>query len=138
MGYWKERLIEAAESGLVVEAADDKFVCAECVRDESLRDVVAESVADDTCTFCGATSDEGVAAPLEALVDHIAQCMRLHYEDAANALPHESAEGGYQGPSLDTWDVLDEIGAGERRFRWARRPLQSDPRLLREDDLVPS
>jgi hypothetical protein len=110
MGYWKERLLEASEGGLVAGAADDKSVCADCFRDESLRAVVADAIGDETCSFCGATSEDGVAAPLEAVVDHVSQCIHQHYEDAANSLPYESAEGGYQGPALDTWEVLDEMG----------------------------
>ena len=110
MGYWKERLIEESESGLVAGAADDKFVCADCFRDTSLRNVVTDAIASEACTFCGATCDDGIAAPLEALVDHISQCVHRHYEDAANSLPYDSAEGGYQWSTLDTWEVLDAMG----------------------------
>ncbi len=32
------------------------------------------------------------------------------YEDAANSVPYDSREGGYQLPTLDTNEVLYELG----------------------------
>jgi hypothetical protein len=33
-------------------------------------------------------------------------CLKAEYDDAANWLPYESAEGGYQGTTWDTYDLL--------------------------------
>jgi len=114
MGGAKRQWMEDAESGLNAGAMVGKFVCAECFTDSSIQRVVEGAIASDVCTFCGAQSDEGIAAPLETVMQHVVQCLRLHYDDPANCLPHDSAEGGYQvGVTFDSWEVLDEVGMGD-------------------------
>ena len=38
--------------------------------------------------------------------------IEMEYEDPANSVGYETAEGGYQLPTTDTWDLLDELGLG--------------------------
>jgi hypothetical protein len=113
MGYWKERLQDASESRLILGATKELHVCAACFEDESLRAVVAGAISNEACSFCDSASTDGIAAPLEAVVEHISACISEYYEDPAESLPYETAEGGYQGRTLDTWEVLDEMGLEE-------------------------
>jgi hypothetical protein len=38
--------------------------------------------------------------------------IEMEYEDPANSVGYETAEGGYQLATTDTWDLLDELGLG--------------------------
>jgi hypothetical protein len=56
-------------------------------------------------------SSEPIAAPLDEVIQHIKNCLHMHYDDPANAgLPWESAEGGYQGAIYDTDEVFEALG----------------------------
>jgi hypothetical protein len=110
MGFHKEQLIRAADRKLTPGATDGKYVCADCFDDDALQRVVSKNIGSEVCSFCGAQSDDGIAAPLEVVMEHFSQCILRYYDDAANCLLFESAEGGYQGTTFDRWDLLDEIG----------------------------
>jgi hypothetical protein len=87
------------------------FVCGECFNDEGLKDFCRNHAESTECDFCGATSDEPIAAPMDEVVEHIGACVHQYYDDPANAgLPYESAEGGWQGTTYSTDEVFDELG----------------------------
>ena len=113
MGYWKNRLVAEGESGLNAGAADGQFVCADCFTDPALQQVAQEAAESLSCTFCGVEADWAIAAPLDAVMEHISQCLLQLYEDAANGMGYDGAEGGYQGETFDTWDLLDRIGMSD-------------------------
>ena len=46
------------------------------------------------------------------LIPHIRERIEMEYEDPANSVGYETAEGGYQLATTDTWDLLDELGLG--------------------------
>jgi hypothetical protein len=89
-------------------AASD-YVCAKCFNDEGLRQFVKNHAESEDCDFCGATADEPIAAPLDEVIEHIGHCIGAHYDDPANRLPYESAEGGYQGATYSTDDVFEAL-----------------------------
>jgi HEPN superfamily RES-like protein/RES domain-containing protein len=109
MGREKNRWIELGDAGPRTRAAE-KFVCMECFTDPSLKSVVEDAVESKVCTFCGRQSDEEIAAPLESIAEHVLDCLHQHYDEAANCLPFESAEGGYQGETFDADGVLYDAG----------------------------
>jgi hypothetical protein len=88
---------------------DDEFVCAACIADPGIAGFIASTAKDDTCTFCGASSKEPIAAPLSSVIEYMERCIGGHYEDPANSLGHDSGEGGYQGETYST----DELLSGE-------------------------
>lgn len=88
-----------------MKASQELYVCADCFEDEALRAVIDWSES-DTCDFCGARSSEPIAAPLHEVAAYIKECLQAEYDDPANWLPYESAEGGYQGSTYDTHDLL--------------------------------
>jgi hypothetical protein len=89
---------------------DDEYVCADCFSDDGLKDFIAGYAESRECSFCGASADEPIAAPMRDVIDHVARCIGQHYDDPANTLPYESAEGGYQGTTYTTDEVFDEVG----------------------------
>jgi len=123
MGYWKNRMIEANESGLDAEAADGKFVCANCFTDPALQNVAQHAAMSNACSFCEEEADEAIAVRLEVVMEHINQCLLQLYEDPAVGMGYNGAEGGYQGDHFDSWDFLKRIGMSDYLTEEAEGPL---------------
>jgi hypothetical protein len=93
------------------ESASDEFVCGDCFGDDGLREFCANHAVSKKCDFCGATGSEPIAASLDEVIEHISGCVHMYFDDPANAgLPYESAEGGYQGTTYETYEVFEELG----------------------------
>ena len=41
---------------------------------------------------------------------HMRERIEVEYEDAANSIPYDSGEGGYQLATMDGYDILEEVG----------------------------
>jgi RES domain-containing protein len=103
VGLAKHELIEEQERGW--SAPDDKFVCPECVDDAYLREFILNHVADTTCSYCGRTENEDIAAPLEELMRPIAGAVGYHYNDPTDAgVPWDEGEFAIEPKSTE--DVL--------------------------------
>ena len=143
------------EGGLNLFAAEGKFVCADCFSDDSLRSAVRGAVCATQCDFCGmAAHANPIAAPLDDVVRIdvvriINDCILQHYDDAAACLPYDGREGGYQGWTVDTWDLVEEIGLEEalaedaddllgtiRSALGERTWCERDPGLLRGHEVL--
>ena len=91
--------------------SESEFVCGSCFGDDGLQEFCANHAESKECDFCGATSLEPIAAPIDEVIEHISRCVYEHFDDPANAgLPYESAEGGYQGTTYFTYEVFEELG----------------------------
>jgi hypothetical protein len=88
------------------------YVCAECIRERWLAAYIKANADQNECDFCGETSDDPIAIELGDIIDHIRERIECIYEDPANSVGYESAEGGYQLSTIDTYEVLDEVGLG--------------------------
>ena len=65
----------------------------------------------DECSYCSSSSCLPIAAPIYDVADHFIACLCQEYDDAANQLGWDGAEGGYQGEYWDSYDlILDVIG----------------------------
>jgi len=98
------------------EAANGpEFMCARCIDDADLRAIIRANATSHECSFCGRSSaSRPIAAEAEAVVQLIADYIGQEYEDAAEMVPYESAEGGYQADTKSTDDILRwEIGLEE-------------------------
>jgi len=101
--------------GAKTQAADrlinmSEFVCKECFSDEGIRAFIVDGRESSCCDFCGAKSDYDIAAPLEDVLNFIKESIEREYDDAANWLPYESAEGGYLGVTYDGDDFVHMFG----------------------------
>jgi hypothetical protein len=99
MGGAKEQLEKGARINV-----EGKYVCAAHFEDPDLADFSnSHAEAGRECSFC----EKKPAAPLEDVVALIEQGIGTLFEDAAGVLAWDGREGGYQGPTYDTRDVLD-------------------------------
>lgn len=87
----------------------DDVICEECVGDVDLRSCVAGYDGEPGCSFCGLS--DAPTMPLAELLEFMTERIREFYDLAAENLPYESAEGGYQGwTALPFEIVFDEWG----------------------------
>jgi hypothetical protein len=93
-----------------------KYVCADCFDEEYLKRVVRDNAAVSTCSYCGLTGEEVtgeegalIAAPLDSVMEVIAEGLQSEWNNADDeGIPFESAEGGYQARTLDSYDLVWE------------------------------
>lgn len=90
---------------------DDKYVCAKCIADDALGRIVTSNACSKKCTYCGCQAQEPIAADLDIVTKHIAECITRVYTDPVEELPWDGREGGYQaGTVYNLWELLEEIG----------------------------
>ena len=97
------------------EEYSDTRICRECVEEPDLRDYIAAADGEPGCSFCN-EDDAPTCAFLEFMA-HVRACIDGEYDSAANWLPWEGREGGWQaGRVWDTWDlIVDELEIGFAR-----------------------
>lgn len=106
MGLMKRLYEEMTESGMNLFSAQGKWVCSGCFRDYAIKQFIQDNADATECSFCEATGTEPVAASLVKVARFIHARLCHFYDDAAEWLPYETAEGGYQGSTYDTWDII--------------------------------
>lgn len=108
MGGAKAAWLEAQERGW--DSVDGKYVCAECFEDEAIKAVISQNAEERECSYCGRSSkSKPIAASMNCVMEEIYFGIRQEWGDPDNeGVPWESAEGGYQGNVIDSWDLLRE------------------------------
>ena len=87
-----------------------EYVCASCIGEDALKEFIEGSASESFCSFCDESYDEDYSIPIDYLIDYMRECVSREYDDPANWLPYESAEGGYQGVTFGAYDlILDEL-----------------------------
>lgn len=111
MGRAKEWQLQKWERGY--EEAEGA-ICAECVTDAALKCWVIENSSETRCRFCGANSDEPIAACFDEFVGIVLTGVRFDWNHPDDeGILYISAEGGYQASVSDTWDVLSDYDISE-------------------------
>jgi HEPN/RES N-terminal domain 1 len=87
----------------------DEFVCDKCIDDIGIASFIKQNAESKTCSFCNRRSPRPIAAPLADVIEYIESCVSGPYEDPANSMAFESAEGGYQGTTYSTDELLSEV-----------------------------
>lgn len=109
-------------------ASTGKQICRACAGEVALADVIGELADDEVaCSYC----DRAPAGPLDELIAHMLEAIRLEHRPASEeSPPWESREGGYQARAYDVRDLL---------FYELREDFGS-PEVLRdiEDALIPN
>lgn len=113
MGYWKE--LSSGGQDCEYSLREDFYVCPRCVTDQYLASLLAASLEDEPCSYCGAAK----AASISLICEEIREYIMVNYVDPAEELPYEGREGGYQGDvlgtsqivayELDSWTDCDEL-----------------------------
>ncbi len=107
MGRAKNDDMEQYERGWY--SIGNKFVCKNCFSDDELTNFVLSHATSKHCDYCGRNYDEFVVAPIDEIMELIADSIYSEWTDPNEELLYKSAEGGYQGDVLDTYDLLCEI-----------------------------
>jgi hypothetical protein len=113
MGRHKDWLIEQEDRGWW--DGPDTHVCGNCFDDALLSEIARDNAEAFECDYCGATADESgnpespIAAPFKTLMEVIAHGLYKEWNGAdSEGIPYESREGGYQFPTIDTWDLVSD------------------------------
>lgn len=86
----------------------DTPVCAGCIDDADIQALIVDCDGEPGCAYC--EQDDFPTAPLGVVADRVRECIEANYGRAAEQLPYESAEGGYQGRTWNTFEILyDEL-----------------------------
>lgn len=107
MGRAKEFYMRQMEQGWSSVGA--KWVCAKCFEDETIREFMAERATQKRCSYCRRFSRNALAAHMDEVLEFIAEGINYEYEDAANSVHWESAEGGSTLATMDSWDLLEAV-----------------------------
>jgi HEPN/RES N-terminal domain 1 len=81
-----------------------------CIEEPGLADYIRENASHKECAYGGKQWKKARAVPLDDVVQWIRHRIEAEYEDPANGVGYETAKGGYQLATTDTWDHLDELG----------------------------
>lgn len=113
MGQEKSKWMEAEGRGW---HEPDGYVCADCVEDEFLKDVIRKNVSRRQCDYCERKTRAHSAAPVSILMEPIGNAVFYYFNDPnRGGVPHDE---GYIIESTDTADVLIalEFGCHVRLF----------------------
>jgi hypothetical protein len=112
MGRAKDWEMEQEERGWW--SVPGKHVCSECFEEEFLKKFVRDHAESSECDYCGLTAEEltgdgsaVIAAPFDSIMEIIAEGLQSEWNDAdSEGIPYESAEGGYQAKTYDSYDLV--------------------------------
>lgn len=111
MGYWKQKMIEEQDRGW--SSLGGKFVCDKCFEDSALANFASENAVEYKCDYCGRRSKKKpIGIGIDEVMEVINEGITSEWGHPDNeGVAYESAEGGYQGEVLDTYDLIhDELG----------------------------
>jgi hypothetical protein len=86
----------------------DKYVCGGCFGDECIQEFVSEEAVSNKCSYCDKQAPVPIAAEISSVAEFIEDGLRSEFGDAVENLPWESAEGGWQGRTWDTYELLTD------------------------------
>jgi hypothetical protein len=109
MGFAKHLLEQQEAQGF--NFVGDKYVCSNCFGDYAIREFIGENAERRKCSYCGLSSSKPIAAHMDKVMALIVEGIRFEWRDPDDVgVPFESAEGGYQGKVIDSYDlIMDEI-----------------------------
>lgn len=90
-------------------SSTERIICPQHFEDSYLRTFIAERLDDsredtESCSFCS----ENPGVPFSEVVELVEDAIGRHFDTAADSgVPY--AEGEWQWPTMDTWDVLDDL-----------------------------
>lgn len=117
MGFWSER--QVYETELRFHATPGALVCADCVADEALKQLVLDQLSDNRCDFCEREADHEIAADADLILERISTSLHTEYTDPIEVLLWDSEDQEWAGSVYDISDVLDEVTdwpLGHERF----------------------
>ena len=105
MGLVKNEWIEAQERGW---SAPDTHVCADCVEDSYLKDLICDTACASTCDYCGRQAAQLIAAEAGVVMEAVYGAVNTYYAEPSSAgVPYE---GGFIVEPIDIDEVLGNLG----------------------------
>ncbi len=104
MGLAKSEMMDAEDRGWY---EPDGYVCADCVEDEFLKDIIRDHADQQECDYCGRQTESDSAAPVAVLMEPIAHAVLYYFNDPTQA--GVAYDGGWMAPLAGTHDVLMTI-----------------------------
>ena len=136
MGWAKQHMMEIEDRGY---GESDKLVCHECTGDYALKNFIRDKGSRNICDYCG---NDRKCVTLGDLMSIIMPGILREYEDAANSMGWDSAEGGYLGTTytsheliydilwdelaIDNTNLLEDIGGIMNDITWCKRDPYGD------------
>jgi len=106
MGRQSDEMIRQDELGY--SESGDKVICAECIEDKALIEVLVENPDGDECDFCG--NGHEIIGLFDAVLEQIALALSIDYCSPEEVLPLDSeSETGFFGSIYDISEVLGDI-----------------------------
>jgi hypothetical protein len=105
MGGVKKMWMEAEQLG--IGCSIDKCVCAEHIDDYAIKHFIRGIAKDGVCDYC---NEETPVIPVDDLMVLIMEGVNRVFKDAAEFMPFDSHEGGYQGETYSDEFMTDVIG----------------------------
>jgi len=103
MGYTKRMLMEEQARGYHTSS---DAVCPSCFDDPGLTTFIENHLEANTCSICGQTSDDNIAAPADDVLKFFLDKVYEHYEDAADTAPWDGEEGGFMVTTYSMHEIL--------------------------------
>lgn len=92
----------------------DKHICQECVSDPYLASWIFDNASATHCDFCGAHSNELIAASFEDFTGLIIAGLQFYWNEPVHeGISYNSAEGGWMAPLTETLAVLEQADISE-------------------------
>lgn len=92
------------------EPIDESYVCSKCFNDAGLQQFIRNNISRTGCDYCNDNhASRRKSCDINLVIKFISECIREHYEDPAQQVAYESAEGGYLLPTQDTYDLLGDL-----------------------------
>jgi RES domain-containing protein len=105
MGLAKTEWMDTQEQGWL---APSTFVCADCVNDPYLKDLIIGAVCARTCDYCGRNDVADIAAESATVMEAIYDTIHTYYcEPVTAGVPYD---GGFVIPPIDVREVLYNLG----------------------------
>jgi hypothetical protein len=87
----------------------DLWVCADCIEEEALADLVRSTATHSVCSYCGRRASRPIAAELDVVSEAISDGLTVEYGNpSSEGVPWE--KGWALGGVVDTWDLLWDFG----------------------------
>jgi HEPN/RES N-terminal domain 1/RES domain len=111
MGRVKAWMMEQEERGYWQV---DGHVCADCFLDSTLKQYVRDNAISHECDYCDKRSEQPIAAPFDDVMHVILTGIDFEWNNPdSEGILYESAEGGYQAPLSDTYELLHDYEISE-------------------------
>lgn len=89
----------------------DLAVCGGCFADEGIKSFIEENATDEECSFCGATSENPIAASIREVAEFIEEGVRRAYgnPDECGMSWDSEDQRYYPGSTYDTTDLVSDL-----------------------------